>query len=198
MDSVAVVRGGPLASGDEVLARDGFEDPRQDDLERDARLGHGAVDWNGAGLEGLVGECFDEGARVESAVPVAHPAAQLAADAADQHAPVACVGVVVAEDLAGQVVLPGRRVGGRQLAQVRVGDPCSAGDLSEGEVGRLVAIVGDVDADARGRDFKPRRADSKNLVSGLVALDGGDDLRGPTRPLVDLALEDGAVLGCLR
>ena len=49
MDPIAVVAGTPLCA-DQVLARDGLEDLRQDDLERDARLGDDAVNRDGSHL----------------------------------------------------------------------------------------------------------------------------------------------------
>jgi hypothetical protein len=86
-----------------------------------------------------------------------------------------------------------------ELAQVRVGDPGAPGDLSEGEVGRLVAIVGDADADAAcGCDLEAGGCHAHDLVAGLIALDGGDDFRGTAGAFVDLALKDAAVSRCVR
>ena len=61
MHSVAVVAGTPFAAGHEELAGDGFEYPREDDLERDARFSDDTVDRDRSGPHRLVRESLDQG-----------------------------------------------------------------------------------------------------------------------------------------
>jgi len=129
----------------------GIEDARHDHLDRHACFGHYAVDRDGSRAARFVGEGIDEGTRVESAVLVADPSAQLAPDTAYEHAHVARVAVVLPEDLGGELMLPRGRLRSSELAQVLKRHSGASGDLSEREVGRLVPIVGDANANAISR-----------------------------------------------
>ncbi len=125
---------------------------------------------------------------------VADPSAQLAPNTAYEHPHVARVAVVLPEDLGGELMLPRCRLRRGELAQVRKRHPGARGDLSERELRWLVPVVADTDANPGARrDIESGGARAHDLVTGLVALDRGDDIGGAPGALVDLALQDGAV-----
>jgi hypothetical protein len=104
--SVAVVAVAPFAAVDQELARDGLEEPRHHQLDRNAGFGDHAVDRNGSAPLGFLRQRVDRGTGVESPVAVAEPPSELPPDAACEHPSVSRVAVMPTENLGGQFVLP--------------------------------------------------------------------------------------------